>query len=373
MLLLPLGVGAPEISPYLAIANAVILVVSIANPRRRGKRGRHHRLQSLAIIASLAGLLLSAMPLVQVPATEQQFAEVMQNRLGADYLAQVPDQVKRQMRSRPFVLADVFRPMALGESRYTADIPFATADGIVLKMNVYRPPQIGKYPAIVSIYGGAWQRGSPLENAKFNRYMAAQGYTVLAIDYRHAPDYHFPAQINDVRAALSFIRQHAAEYEVDLERVAVIGRSAGSQLAMLAAYSPEIAFPIRAVVSYYGPIDLTAGYRNPPIPDPINSRAVLKAFLGGTPSQLPELYRDASPITYVKPDLPPTLLIYGDRDYIVQAKYGQKMAERLQEAGNTVVFLKIPWANHAFDAIFNGLSNQIALYYTERFLAWALR
>jgi acetyl esterase/lipase len=69
---------------------------------------------------------------------------------------------------------------------------------------------------------------------------------------------------------------------------------------------------------------------------------------------------------------PPSLLIYGGRDNIVQAKYGRQMHERLQAVGGKVAYLEIPWADHAFDTAFNGISNQLALYYTERFLAWAL-
>ncbi|MCY7366991.1 MAG: alpha/beta hydrolase, partial [Chamaesiphon sp.] len=222
-----------------------------------------------------------------------------------------------------------------------------------------------------SIYGGAWQRGSPDSDDAFNRYIAAQGYVVWAISYRHTPAYHFPTQIDDVRSALAYIKQHSVEYETDLDRVALIGRSAGAQLAMLAAYQ-DPPFPIKALVNYYGPVNLTAGYDDVPTPDPIESRATLRKFLGGTPTDFPELYYQASPLNTVKPDLPPSLLIYGGKDHIVQAKYGLYLAQKLQSEGNKAVFIEIPWADHAFDAVFSGLSNQLALYHTERFLAWAL-
>ena len=202
--------------------------------------------------------------------------------------------------------------------------------------------------------------------------MAARGYTVFAIDYRHAPRYRFPSQLNDVQAAITFIRQHASKYEADPERLAVLGRSSGAHLAMLAAYQAD-APPIRAVVNYYGPVNLTTGYLEPPRPDPLNVRALLRAFLGGSPKELPKQYQVASPVNYVKPQLPPTLLVYGSRDHVVQARFGRQMHEHLRSVGNTAILLEIPWAEHAFDAIFQGVSNQLALYYTERFLAWALR
>jgi acetyl esterase/lipase len=100
---------------------------------------------------------------------------------------------------------------------------------------------------------------------------------------------------------------------------------------------------------------------------------VLETFLGGTPDQMEERYIAASPSHFVTAHLPPSLLIYGGKDHIIEAKFGQAMAERLRAAGNPVGLIHIPWADHAFDAVFNGVSNQLALYYTERFLAWALR
>jgi acetyl esterase/lipase len=202
--------------------------------------------------------------------------------------------------------------------------------------------------------------------------MAARGYTVVAIDYRHAPRYRFPAQLEDVRSALTYIQQHAEALEVDVTRLAVMGRSAGAHLAMLAAYQPS-SIAIRAVVNYYGPVDLTKGYYDLPNPDPINSRAVLNTLLGGSPEQFPDLYRQASPYELINKPLPTSLLIYGGRDHLVQAKFGRSLYDRLQATGNRAVWLEIPWAEHAFDEVFNGVSNQLALYYTERFLAWTLR
>ncbi len=360
--LLPLGVGAPEVSPLLLVLNVIALLLSLVGIRRS-------RWQRLALCSSLVGLLLSVLPLVQIPATEQRMAAMMREALGAYVLTPSAEQSK--MRSQPFVLADVFRGIHPRKGRYTPGVSVTSERGIPLSLDIYRPPQVGKYPAIVVIYGGAWRSGSRVQNADFNRYMAVQGYTIFAIDYRHAPQYRFPAQLDDVRAGLAFIRQHAAEYEADPDRIALLGRSAGAHLAMLAAYQPEV-LPVRAVVSYYGPTDLTDGYANPPHPDPLNTRAILEAFLGGGPAELPQQYRIASPISYVRRSLPPTLLVYGGRDHVVQVRFGRKLYERLRQVGSTAVLLEIPWAEHAFDTIFSGVSNQLALYYTERFLAWAL-
>lgn len=371
--LLILGVGAPEVSPWLIIFNFILLGITTIQLIRSARVGRHYSLwQRLALGASLVGLILSLLPLIQLPATEKSMTTAMLKGLGADYLASIPAEAQQKMRKHPFILADAFRGIATEKVRYTANIQFAAPAGVPLSMDIYRPSAVGKYPAIVILYGGAWQYGSPKSNAEFSRYMAARGYTIFAIDYRHAPRYRFPAQLDDVRAALDFIRQNAVKYEAQADRIALLGRSAGGHLAMLAAYQPD-ALPVRAVVSYYGPFNLTEGYKDPPKPDPLNVQGLLRALLGGTPEQLPQQYIKASPASYVTRKLPPTLLIHGSRDHIVEVRFARDMYQRLQAVGTTSVLLEIPWAEHAFDAVFSGPSNQLALYYTERFLAWTLK
>lgn len=366
-LLLPLGVGAPEVSPWLAGLSAIATIAIIIT---------HHRTRVTAIALGFCAiaLLWSLLPLMQVAGASDRIAAEMRAVLGPNYLAQIPQPLQEKLRSQPFHLQDVFRGIAPAPEPLSIErgLVFATPDGVPLRLNVYRPAAASTYPTLVVIYGGAWQGGSPDSHETFSRYIAAQGYTVVAIDYRHAPQYPFPAQLEDVRAALTYLKTHGAELGADLTRLALLGRSAGAQLAAIAAYQQPQIIPIRAVVNYYGPVNLTTGYENPPVPDPIDTRAVLRAFLGGTPNQVPDLYRLASPINYVRPDLPATLLVYAGRDHVVQAKYGYNLYRQLQATDNQAVWLEVPWSEHAFDILFSGVGNQLALYYTERFLAWAL-
>jgi acetyl esterase/lipase len=169
---------------------------------------------------------------------------------------------------------------------------------------------------------------------------------------------------------MTWIHAHAAEYGADPSHIALIGRSAGSQLAILASVGTA-APGVRAVVGYYGPVDLTDGYLHPPVPDTLGIRKIDEDFLGGTPEQVPNAYRDASPITVADDPHPPTLLIDGGRDHIVEPHFGQELYEHLHRSG-TAALLVIPWADHSFDAVPHGPSGQMAIYYTERFLAWAM-
>ena len=368
-LLLALGVGAPEVSAWL-LAGAVIiggLTLVIDGPANAGPYVRN-----LTLLLAVLAAVLAATPLVRLPSAVRRFDAAMRTALGGDFLAGVPVEYRARMRAAPVAALDFFRGIAIGDARVTRGIPFATPEGVPLTLDVYRPAASGRYPTVVQIYGGAWQRGAPGDDATFATYLAARGFVVFAIDYRHAPEWQWPAQIEDVRAALAWIGEHGGEYDADTSRLALLGRSAGAQLAMVAAYE-SAAPPISAVVSYYGPVDLTDGYRNPPRPDPIDVRSIEELFLGGSPDAQPARYREASPISYTaSTPLPPSLLIYGSRDHVVLPRFGAMLDERLRASGAISVFLEIPWAEHAFDLIPNGPSGQLSLYYTEQFLTWAL-
>ena len=122
----------------------------------------------------------------------------MRAALGDDFLRDVPSDRRARMRSAPVVVLDLFRGIAAGHARVSRGIPFAAPEGVRLTLDVYQPPVAGRYPSVVQIYGGAWQRGAPGDDAAFATYLAARGYVVFAIDYRHAPRWQWPAQIEDV-------------------------------------------------------------------------------------------------------------------------------------------------------------------------------
>jgi acetyl esterase/lipase len=200
---------------------------------------------------------------------------------------------------------------------------------------------------------------------------------VFAVDYRHAPRFRHPAAVDDVRGAVAWVRAHAGRYGVDTARLALLGRSSGAHLAMLAAYDGSR--PVRAVVDFYGPVDLAGGYARPPRPDPLDVRAVLRTFIGGTPAELPDRYREASPVTLVREAaasgraLPPTLIVHGTRDHIVRVEFSRELRDALRSAKAPVALLEIPWAEHAFDAVPFGPGSQLAMHHVERFLAWSMR
>jgi acetyl esterase/lipase len=325
--LLPFTIVVPELSPWLVAFSLLACALALRYRRR------------FAPFLLGAALVLS-WPMVEVAGVERR----MEAQLSP---------------SAPLHLLELFRT-----------IPRSPVEPETLPLNIryYRPEGDGPHPGLIDIYGGAWQRGTPEDSRQFDSYLANKGYAVFAIEYRHAPKFRFPAQIEDVRAAISFVHANAAQYRTDPDRLILCGRSAGGQLALLAAYEPGPVL-VRAVIAFYAPTDLAAGYIDLPSPDPIDVRQVLATYLGGSPAQAPEAYRVASPVTYAQRTLlPPTLLIQGARDHIVKPRFPRELQGKLRASGNRAVLLELPWAEHAFDAV-PGIGNRLALHYIEQFLA----
>ena len=333
--LLPLAVGAPEVSPVLLVLALVLVGASAWYARVLGTA-------RLALVFSLVSSALSAWPLVQLPAAVRRFDEAM------------PDATGLKVEGQPVTLSAILRQPRAGDSHIVRGVEFARPNGHALKLDVYKPASGNRSPILVQVYGGAWQRGAPADNEAFARYFAGRGYVVVAVDYRHAPEWKWPAAAEDVRSALEWVVAHAAELGGDARRIALIGRSSGAHLALLAAYDRPLP-AVRAIIDMYGPVDLAEGWKHPPQPDPLNVRGILETFLGGTPATVPHLYKEASPITYVRATLPPTLLIYGGRDHIVEARFGRQLDRALKTSGAISVLLEIPWSEHAFDAVPTGL------------------
>ena len=278
-LMLPLGVVAPEVSPILLVISVVLMAAAAGYARSLGTA-------RLALVLSAVSAVLCLWPLLRVPSTLRRFDETMKQTLGIE------------VSGKPISYPDLFRPPRALNSHIVRGVLVAERDGGKLSLDIYRPSAgTGPFPIIAQVYGGAWQRGTPSDNEGFARYFASHGYVVVAVDYRHAPQWKWPAQIDDVRSALRWIAAHAREFDGDSHRVIVLGRSSGAQLALIAAYQ-EASPSIRAVVNFYGPADLAEGWRHPPEPDPLHVRNILEAYLGGTPQQFPERYREASPVTY---------------------------------------------------------------------------
>lgn len=320
---------AIELSPYVLVLNAALLVLAL--------RSRTRLKPATAILLGL-NIVLCALPLIAM--------------LWSGI--------------RPESPAAGAAPQAVIES----SIPFALGDDRTA-IRTYLPATGTKNPIVFALYGGSWQRGTPANDAALNRALAASGYAVFALDYRHAPSFRYPVALNDVRSEVSAILNSARAYRADPTRAAILGHSSGGELAELCAFEPHSRF--RALISYSGAIDLLKGYEILPKPDPLDVRSIIVSYMGVTPAEDPARYRLASPIYQVRRGLPPTLLIYADRDHVVDFGYAQTFRDALRADGNDVTFVDIPWAEHGYEEVPFGLHAPVALRAVKDFLQRTLR
>jgi acetyl esterase/lipase len=196
----------------------------------------------------------------------------------------------------------------------------------------------GRRPVIAYIHGGGWRAGSK-DGHKLDAIEAAKrGYVAVSIGYRFAPAHLFPAQIEDVKCAIRWLRANADELGIDPERIGAIGYSAGAHLSMMlgtmdssdgfegSGGSPDQSSKVQAVVAYFGPTNFEATY--PAITVPI-----VEGFLGGSREQKPDAYKQASPVTYVNAGDAPTLIYQGTKDILVPYEQAFEMATALTKAG----------------------------------------
>ena len=249
-----------------------------------------------------------------------------------------------------------------------------------LPSDVYEGVGSGPHPFVVVVHGGGWRGGERGESPWVSRALAHAGITVIDVHYRLSGEGRFPAAIADVKCLLGRAREKSAELGIDPSRAALLGRSAGGEIALVAAYSagdarlpPSCATEdarVRAVVGIYSPTALAWGHDHPFHPDVVRGPEVLEAFLGGTPAEAPEAYRLATPQTWIDGHpLPRTLLIQGGFDRMVSAEHSERLAKALEEHKQPVRLLEIPLAEHGFDRRPGGLGEQLARAAILEFLA----
>jgi acetyl esterase/lipase len=321
----------------------------------------------LAIGGAMAAALAGA-PLVRALLIARTLPREVERAFGG---AAPIDRPAAPGRPAPLVFADLVR--GLPAPGVTVDrMPYVTRDDREYALDLYRPRErMSALPLVLVIHGGAWEGGDNRQLPELNRYFAARGYAVAAINYRLAPQYRFPAPTDDAAAAIAFLRAHADALQIDAGRVALIGRSAGGHIALHAAYT--LGDPaIRAVAAFYAPTDMHYGYANPANPAVIDTHGVMTRFLGGAPHEIPDVYDAASPVNFVGPTTPPTLCIHGDLDEMVFPPNSRMLAQRLLAHGRPHLLLALPWGAHGCDANLCGPAGQLSVYAIERLLAATL-
>lgn len=239
------------------------------------------------------------------------------------------------------------------------DVEYGRAGTRALKLDIVRPrqPAAERLPAIVFIHGGGWRNGDKSGGVGRVAPLAAEGnYVGVSVGYRLSGEAIWPAQIHDCKAAIRWLRAHAAEYGIDPNHIGVWGSSAGGHLVNMLGASggvkelegdcgtPNESSRVQCVVAFCGPTDFAAAKRVEGGREP----SAVTMLLGGSIEEKKDAARQASPITYVSSDDPPFLLVHGTDDTTVPIDHAERFAAALQKAGVGVTFVRILDGGHGF-------------------------
>ncbi len=222
-------------------------------------------------------------------------------------------------------------------------------------------------PLIIIIHGGSWQSGDNKQLPELNSYLATKGYNVAAINYRLAPEYKAPAPVEDTKDAINFFMKRAAEYNIDTNNIVLLGRSAGAQVALCAAYHFHMP-NIKGVVSYYGPADMVWAGQLSAKAGVLNNNEIYNNYLGGQYKDVPEKFKEISAVHYADASSPPTLMIHGKIDPLVFHIHPERLQKRLNELNIPNYYVEFNYATHGCDYSIKSPAGQVGTYAIERFL-----
>ncbi|MFN0171580.1 MAG: alpha/beta hydrolase fold domain-containing protein [Bryobacteraceae bacterium] len=227
------------------------------------------------------------------------------------------------------------------------DLVYGQAGGVDLKLDFARPSEgSGPFPLVICIHGGAWRSGSKSGYAVALPLLVQHGYAAASLDYRLAPRYPFPAQIEDVRRAVRYLDQRAAGFKIDPNRLGAMGDSAGGHLALLLGLS-DPNDTIRAVVNLYGPADLPRWKAGPEGEAALTmSSAKVLDTVFGTSDRASVTLRAASPIHQIGKARPAVLTLHGEADPVVKAEQAIWLHQALRTAGFQEKLVIVKGASH---------------------------
>lgn len=273
------------------------------------------------------------------------------------------------------IISPIAHSIEFADVEMQRNLRYSDAAGERGVLDLYSPKEV-KTPrlGLICVHGGGWKAGAKEDYRYYGQQFAHRGFVVACINYRLVPQSRFPHQIQDVKCAVRWMRAHATEFNIDPDHIGILGGSAGGHLALLAAYasdvsefegiggSHEFSSQVQAVVDIYGPTDLSADFahENDMVP------TLIRDFLGKTDDEVAQNLHRASPLTYLGPQSPPTLILHGTIDNLVPIAQSDQLAERLGELQVPYVYDRLPGWPHAMD-IAKPVNDRV-LFLSEHFL-----
>jgi acetyl esterase/lipase len=268
--------------------------------------------------------------------------------IGLSLAGAVAEAAPARQQDPPFQLPD--------NVELRRDVVYGKGGGRDLKLDLFLPKTgTGPRPGIVYIHGGGWSGGNRGAFQRQAAHLASKrGYVGACIEYRLSGEAKFPAAVEDAKCAVRWLRANAKTYGVDPNRIAAAGGSAGGHLAAMLGVTdktaglegsggnPSVSSRVNLVIAFNAPTDLTALAGRAQTVNPVSS------FLGAMPADKPELYRQASPTTYVDKQAPPFLFLHGTDDRTVPIEQAKLMQRQLREAGVVAELAEYAGAAHGF-------------------------
>ena len=228
-----------------------------------------------------------------------------------------------------------------------SDIPFKETSSRPLKLDIFRKKDhSGFVPTLIFIHGGSWKYGEKEDYLFYLIEFAKKGYVTATLSYRLSSEAKFPAAVEDVTCGVQWIKQNGGDYGIDTNKVVVIGGSAGAHLAMMIGYTNAYETcgsigKVQGIVNIYGPVDLTTDFAL--------SNSALTEFIGIDYAQNPTLFQDASPLSYISGDDPPTITFHGTIDKIVPISQADTLDQRLKRLGVSHEYHRLKGWPHTMD------------------------
>lgn len=224
------------------------------------------------------------------------------------------------------------------------DQVYTEADGLPLRFDFFRPNSTDMLPLVVVLHGGGWISGSKEDSRDLAIGLAHHGFAAACPSYRLAPLHPYPAAIDDVRTFVSFARSEATEWNIDPNRVASLGNSAGGHLAAMCGVTEDDAQRVNAVVDLCGIADVTRP-REQHFPI---AWGFLEQFMGLAYEGNEAIYQAASPLWQLRENLPPFYVVHGEADDVVPVQQSDTFVAALRKLGVPVEYLRVPGEDHSF-------------------------
>jgi acetyl esterase/lipase len=264
----------------------------------------------------------------------------------------------------------------------SADVIYSKKEGVALTMDVFTPKKNANGAGVIWVVSGGWVSNHNNINPKFVEPFTKRGYTVFAVVHGSQPRYTIPEIVQDMNRATRFIRYHAKDYKIDPDRIGISGASAGGHLSLMQGMAGDLgnakakdpidktSSRVQAVACFFPPTDfLNYGEKGK---DAIG-RGTLAGFKGPfdfktldpktktyeritDEAKIVEIGKAISPITHVSADDPPTLILHGDKDFLVPIQQAESMVAKMKEAGVTAELVVRPGQGHGWKDIGNDIS-----------------